>query len=479
MTFKESMKIEKIEEVKKVKRETSQSLQIFFKKMMFCAFFFGPATSMGQQIYIKVGEAGIKKSPIAVSYPIYERGFSPSKKQKALIESLYQVLRWDLDVSNYFKILSPESFPKSLPKSQAQEVFLPAWKDSSAEFLLHTRVTIQKGNLHLSSHIYHISESKLISSKSYKAPIRHFRRVAHRVCNDMLFALTGKPSMFLSKIAVVTNHRHPHKELFIMDWDGHNLQQVTQHRSVVLSPQWSPHGKHIAYTTFLKRKKIGRNADLLIFSLNTGKKKLISYRKGINSGAAFHPFHPYMYLTLSYNANPDIYRMDLKGLIQSRLTFGPRGAMNVEPAVSPDGKQIAFSSDRSGKPMIYIMNNKDGKNIRRLTFAGKYNAHPSWSPDGETIAFAAWIHSHFDIYTINVKKKNSLKRLTMAYKPNGKGANNEAPVFSPDGRYILFVSDRKGNKQLFMISHDGQNEHRITFDKYNYEHPTWSSPLSL
>ena len=432
-----------------------------------------PALSWGQRIYIKVGEAGIKKSNMGVPYPVYEKGFSPSGRQKKLIKNLYEVLQRDLHISNYFKMVNPESFPKPLPRNKNQNLFLGAWKKTPAEFLLYTQLKIRRGHLYLSAYTYHVVDSKLISSKTYKTPLVHFRRLIHRVCNDLLINLTGKSGLFLSKIAVVINRRHPYKELFIMDWDGYHAQQVTRHLSVVLSPAWSPDGKRIAYTAFIKRKKKGRNADLLMYNLKTGRKKLISYRKGINSGATFHPFRPYMYLTLSQNANPDVYRISLNGLIQSRLTRGPRRAMNVEPVVSPDGRKIAFSSDRSGRPMIYTMD-ENGRNVRRLTFAGRYNAHPSWSPDGKTIAFAAWIHGHFDIYTVNVEQKNSLKRLTKAYKPNGKPANNESPAFSPDGRYILFMSDRTGNKQLFMISPDGKSEHRITFDKFNYEHPTWS-----
>ena len=432
-----------------------------------------PISSKGQQIYIKVGEAGVKKSSLAVPYPSNKKGFSPSKKQRFLIKGLHEILQRNLRVSNYFNLLPSHSFPKSFLQKQAQRLSFQEWQKSGAEFLLNLKVQIKANTIRLSSYIYHISNAKLIEERVYEGTLRHFRRLAHKVSNDALLALTGKSGMFLSKIAVATNHRAPHKELFIMDWDGHNLQQITQHRSVVLSPKWSPNGKKIAYTAFIKRKKKGRNADLLVYDFKTRKKKLISYRKGLNSGVSFHPFLPFMYLTLSHNANPDIYRISPNGLIQGRLTRGPRGAMNVEPTVSPNGKQIAFSSDRSGAPMIYTMN-ENGNNVRRLTFAGRYNAHPSWSPDGNTLAFAAWLHGHFDIYTINVKGKNKLKRLTKAYKANGKTANNESPMFSPDGRHILFISDRTGNKQLFIVSADGQNEHRITFDKFHYEHPAWS-----
>ena len=86
-------------------------------------------------------------------------------------------------------------------------------------------------------------------------------------------------------------------------------------------------------------------------------------------------------LTISKNGRSDIYRINRNGKILRRLTRGPNGAMNVEPVVSPDGRRVAFSSDRSGRPMIYVMS-IEGLKVQRVTYAGKYNASPTWSPDG-------------------------------------------------------------------------------------------------
>ena len=83
------------------------------------------------------------------------------------------------------------------------------------------------------------------------------------------------------------------------------------------------------------------------------------------------------------------------------------------------------------------------------------------------------LDGHFDLFLVS-KDGVNLKRLTKARKTNGKWANNEDPSFSPDGRHIVFVSDRSGKKQLYMISPDGKNERRLTFDNDNYFKPKWS-----
>ncbi|MES2856950.1 MAG: translocation protein TolB, partial [Bdellovibrionota bacterium] len=71
----------------------------------------------------------------------------------------------------------------------------------------------------------------------------------------------------------------------------------------------------------------------------------------------------------------------------------------------------------------------------------------------------------------------NMSRLTSANKKNGKAANNEDPSFSPDGRHILFRSDRTGKYQLFIVSVDGETERQITFDNQEYFRPKWSPTL--
>ena len=122
--------------------------------------------------------------------------------------------------------------------------------------------------------------------------------------------------------------------------------------------------------------------------------------------------------------------MTLDGKSISPITNGPGTAMNVEPAVSPDGNLIAFSSDRSGKPMIYTMSIA-GTNVQRKTFAGHYNATPSWSPDGKKIAFAGFDKdkNNFDIFVMNLDS-SGLLRLTAAKKRRRRGLSSVIVSFT-------------------------------------------------
>ena len=261
-----------------------------------------------------------------------------------------------------------------------------------------------------------------------------------------------------------------------MDWDGANSIKISNHQSIALSPAWSFDGKKIAYTAYVQRAKTRmRNADMFLYDLMTGKRELLSFRQGINSGASFHPDNKSLYLTISQGTSPDIYRINLNGDILNKITNGPSGAMNVEPAISPDGRRLAFSSDRPGRTMIYTMN-ADGTNVKRVTFAGQFNASPSWSPDGKKIAFAGQTGSNFDIFVMN-DDGTGMIRLTSAKRPNGKPANNEDPTWSPDGRFVMYTSDRTGKSQIYFSTADGAEERRVTLDSHNYYKVKWSQNL--
>lgn len=456
--------------------------KIIYAIFILTAFLAGaPSVAEDAPIYIDVGQATAKKSLVALTpFQYYgTRAGDPAHIQAG--QDLYSVILNDLTVSSFFTFIKPEAYledPMKVglkPAPAAEKGFNFAnWKAIGTEFLIRAGYQVSGNNVDLDVYVYFVPEMKLVMARTYKGTLTALRRVSHTFSNELIKALTGKPGMFTTKIVASRQDRAgTTKEIYMMDWDGHNPQKITSHGSIAISPTWSTTGSRIAYTAFaFHTKHKVRNADMFIYDIPSGKRWLVSYKKGINSGAAFMPGDKQILLTLSQEGSPDIFRMNVDGQGLTQLTRGPNRAMNVEPAPSPDGKEIAFSSDRSGRPMIYIMN-ADGSGTRRLTFVGRYNSSPAWSPDGERLAFAGFDKDHFDIFVMK-KDGTDLRRLTDAKKSNGKSSNNESPSWSPDGRHIAFASDRTGKYQIYLVNPDGTNERRLTVDNYNWDKPKWS-----
>lgn len=438
----------------------------------------------GSGIYIKIGEAQKKKSLLALPPFNYVGNSAASPNHQALGSEIFRVITNDLNVSGYFQFINENAFLEETAKTAIRPkpvdpagFTFDSWKQIGAEFLIRASYSVAGDTVTLETYTYHVPKGQLVLGKRYRGGKDALRRIAHTFANDLMEALTGTRGMFLSRITYGSDRGGGgFKEIYVSDWDGANVDRITNHKSIALSPAWSVDGKRVAYTAFVQRARTKtRNADMFIYELQTGKRWLVSYRQGINSGANFLPDNKSLLLTLSQSGTPDIYRMNFDGELLGKITNGPRGAMNVEPAISPDGKKIAFSSDRAGNPMIYVMN-ADGSNTKRITFAGKYNATPSWSPDGKKLAFAGWTSGNFDIFVMNADGTNMV-RLTSARKPNGKPANNEDPSFSPDGRYVIYASNRTGRNQLYISNVEGTEERRITNDDKNYFKPKWSNNI--
>ena len=168
-------------------------------------------------------------------------------------------------------------------------------------------------------------------------------------------------------------------------------------------------------------------------------------------------------MTLSKDGNPEIYIMQLSNKQLQRLTF--HHGIDTEPAWSPNGESLVFTSDRSGGPQVYRKSIRGGR-AQRLTFDGNYNARASFSPANNQLTLVTRRQGRYNIAVLALAD-NSFQALTDTQL-------DESPTFSPNGRMVLYATQVRGRGVLASVSADGSVRQLFSLAKGDIREPAWS-----
>lgn len=407
-------------------------------------------------VYLKIYARTFQRMVVDL-YPFVPE--TPGLEAEKIARLIPEVLSNDLWISGFFIVNKKTSSPPEKGASYAvddNKASLPlAW--IAGDFRL------EKNRITLKARVIDRASGRTILSRTYKDFTGKEQYLVHKLADEVVYNLTGERGIASSKIAFVKQKSDGSKEIAIMDYDGFYPKVLTRDGSINLSPEWSPEGDKICYTSYRDG-----NPNLYLLDVKTGHPELLSDSPGLNSAPAWSPDGRYIALTLTKDGNAEIYLLEVETKKLRRLTYNR--AIDSSPSWSPSGREIAFTSDRSGSPQIYIMDS-DGANVRRLTFEGSYNASPAWSPRGDKIAFVSRTDTGFDIYSIDVTGEN-LMRLTE------NSGSNEDPSWSPNGFALVFSSNRTGTREIYTMFWDGSDQRKLTSGGDNYA-PAWSPRLRL
>lgn len=225
----------------------------------------------------------------------------------------------------------------------------------------------------------------------------------------------------LNRIGFVSD-REDGTNVFTMNLDGSDQQTVFS-RSVLLDyPDWSPDGKLMT----------------------------ASYTDGCNDTNPSCEF--------------DLYVIDPVTFALKQLT--DTDGSEWVPQWSPDGQKIAFASDRDGDSEIYVIDANGS--LAQLTHNNGYDGRPRWSPDGSQISFETdQDGGDWDVFIMNADGS----------KPHVVTRNDDSDdwmqFWSPDGEWLVFVSARDGDYELYIISVNGRNQQQLTSNDFADEAPVW------
>lgn len=382
--------------------------------------------------------------------------------QTKAVDPFYATLSDDLAGSGVFVVADPALYPKAMRPPQNREEG-DAWKATSAQFLLDTRLSPDGGNVIVDATLWDLGTLKSILSKKYTGEARAARKIAHTLASDLVRQFTGKPGPFLTKIAFSSDRDEPRvKEVYTMDFDGENQRRVTNSRTLSLAPDWSPDGTRLVYQSY-ERDTPG----LWLIGKDGADKRPIPVPTQLNASPSFSPDGRTIAFCGSVRGNTEIFTVQTDGSSLRRLT--ENAAIDSTPRWSPNGRELAFTSNRQGTPQIFIMD-LEGANVRRVTLAGNWNDEAAFSPDGGRLAFACRNEGDFQICVMDLLSGRTVQVSA------GHGAH-EGPTWSPDGSKIAWEVQRGSSTQIAVGNADGSGTARVVTSSGNNYSPSWVKTL--
>ena len=271
----------------------------------------------------------------------------------------------------------------------------------------------------------------------------NLRDQAHALSNDVIQALTGVPGIASTRVLFKMKAGPRAEEVFLSDYDGHKPVALTNDKTLVSAPRWSPDHSKVFYTTWLKRGGI-ENTTVIQQNMKTGEREVMARYRGLNTGGALSP-QGFLAMILSRGGSPDVYvappgwkfMEDLKGQNLRRMCVTREEENGV--TWSPDGQWLCFATRANGKRML-VKVAAQGGNMIRIPTSGVLNpSEPNWSPDGKSIAFTAAMGG-FNVCVVPAQGGAA----TVV-------AAGEAPTWAPNSRNLIFTRRGVNKRQLAIV----------------------------
>jgi TolB protein len=419
-----------------------------------------PSAALAQRSADSEGLRGTQREGTIAPIPIAIPEFLGEDRRFAAEVS--GVVTADLERSGLFQPLDPASFVDRMRDLNAVPRFQD-WRVIGAQALVVGRGGRGNDGRYVTEfRLYDVLAQRELVGKRFAANASDWRRLAHRVADQIYERLTGERGYFDTQIAFIDEtgpKDRRRKRLAIMDQDGANVRLLSQGGELVLTPRFSPSAQEITYLQYT-----GEQPRVFLMNMDTGQREMVGNFPGMTFAPRFSPDGQRLVMSIGEGGASSLVEMDLRSRQTRRLTQSQ--AIDTAPCYSPDGRRIVFESDRDGVQQLHVMS-VDGSGARRISYGEGRYATPVWSPRGDLIAFTKQTGGSF---LIGVMRPDGAGERILT-----EGYHNEGPTWSPNGRVILFFRESQGangGPRLFSIDLTGYNERQVQTPSFGSD-PAW------
>ncbi|MCF6311747.1 MAG: LpqB family beta-propeller domain-containing protein [Verrucomicrobiales bacterium] len=287
---------------------------------------------------------------------------------------------------------------------------------------------------------------RVYASKGLQADVR-------QLADDITLAAAGRPGISTSQIAFVSK-RSGKPDIYIADYDGKNIRQITRDGLPKRHPYLSPNGRFLCFTGMARQ-----GAGIYKIDLASNQRTLIATGHGdASERAVVSPDGKSLALVLAAGGNSDIYISKNSGKSQRRLISS--SIAELQPSWSADGRSLVYTAVMApGATQLFVVNAKTGKKPTPLAINLPNPTQATWSPDGRRIAFVSGTGSNTQIAIHHLRDRSNRVLTT-----------GQSPAWGADSKHLIYVD--RGS--LYRIDVDSGKKQKLISGGSAVYDPSWT-----
>lgn len=445
------------------------TFSLFFFVFFFCLPFTAKTTEDDEKIVVKLATES-KLMPLYLA-PFYKE--NPAF-DNSYLSQLEKVLQFDLNHNGMTFTVNSGNIPL---ESYATSGNSNQWKTLNVFYVLKVQIKDKQVSAKMLS--VNGNNEKSVEGLILTGNLQQDRRLIHRLADIVHKALFGVDGIANTRFiyTIKTNKGNaPIAEIWEADYDGANPRQITRENSLCVTPAYIPpkpgfNSGSIMYVSY----KSGQS-KIYIASLNEGVGRRFTLLKGNQLMPTVSRQRDKVAFICDYTGNPDLFLQAFdpeKGPVgKPQQIFATHLAAQGTPTFHPDGKRVAFVSNKDGSPRIYMMDipapGAKLKDIQAtlITKSNRENSAPTWSPDGSKLAYCASNGGTRQIWVYDFDKKQE-RQITQG------GNNKENPTWAPNSLHLIFNSTGSKGSELYLINLNQPEAVKISEGPGEKRFPVW------